>query len=265
MAQTLNGAEGFADETLVSAGASGGTSGTAWDETAQESTTGATNGHGTIIADTARAAHGTVSYRITPASGGETTLRRFVTSDPLIQTSVYVWISAFPTADFTLIQQRGSTSSGHSAHGSLILRSTGKLRLLQAGGTLVSGSDSSANFPLSQWVRVEMLCLKGSTTSNGQLSYGGYLLDDTSVVSGLTFATTAANTGDPTTGTGDWVRSYIGQGSGGSLNTQGFWVDSMTIATGAHATGLGTLVWPPAAPPSVTGATKRVYTPEGWR
>lgn len=209
-------------------------------------------GGSTMTIDTTHAMHGSKSCKIVPASAQNPNLRDNV-STSAFNAVFYVWFDSLPSADLYLYRALvGSTRvlSVHIASGP-----GGKLRLSEAGSTTGVWT-AAATLPLSQWVRIEVYGVVGSTTSNGTASIGVYLGDSTTPIETV-YSSTARNLG-----TSPVTIQEFGKGSTDTYTTA-FWFDS--VQHNDAATGLpgpysppanqAPVVTPPAAQMKATGQT----------
>lgn len=214
-----NGFEGHTDEQVIDT-TNSVSSGFAW--TAK----GNTAGGGELYADTARAAHGTVSCRIdAPAASSQNYFRKTVGSSTSLGTRMYVYLTAaVATAEVALPLMAQGVGSGNS----LIMRitATNQLRVLDSAGTIWT---AAATFPLNQWVRLEMWGRPNATTAAaGHADCAYFIGDSTTPIE--TFSTAAANLG-----TANLTDFRVGKVNAGSYATT-FWMDD--IYADDAATGL---------------------------
>ncbi|KLL11581.1 MULTISPECIES: hypothetical protein [Protofrankia] len=144
MAQKQNSFEGQADGVTITAANSGAGSGDAWDVVNLDGST--------VEGDTALAAHGLVSARL--ATGGTAGSPYLSWTSGVSATAVYsrayIRTGSVPGSNLNLMR----FLVGTTIVGTVRLNSSGKLAFLYSSGSL--GGTSAADFPLSQWFRVEM-------------------------------------------------------------------------------------------------------------
>jgi hypothetical protein len=143
---------------------------------------------GSMVASNAFAAHGTISRKVTGASGAATSGSFQGLSSATIANRTYIYLTAINTDDTWIVQ---FLTAAPARIASWHLDPQGKLNVRSAA----TGSQwvATAVFPLNQWVRVEMSVNIGTTTSNGTLSISYYLGDSTTAVQ--SFTSSAMNVG----------------------------------------------------------------------
>lgn len=145
-----NTAEGVTPSgTTVTLGNSGGTSGNAWDVI--QPGTG-----GTIISDSAHAAHGTLAYNLSINATASECYLAWTTSIGSLGTSAAVFTRAYlyATANPGTLHKLISVMTGTNATcGTLSLTTAGKIVTFNGVGSTVATSTNS--IPLNQWCRVE--------------------------------------------------------------------------------------------------------------
>src|SRR4051812_20189093 len=154
MAIQTNTAEGGTNGTTVTAGNSGGASGTAFG-------TVGTGAGGAIIYSNEQAAHGTLSWKCTPGTGAQTMLWSQTGSGAVFSTRFYVYLTGYPSAEtqWHLVQ----TSGGVLVAG-MNLTTAGKLKVFNsAAATLATFTNA---VPLNTWVRVVLFGTINATTGS---------------------------------------------------------------------------------------------------
>lgn len=215
LANTL---EGGSDETTLTFGNSGGASGDAFDLVLL------TPGTGTLVFDTARAAHGSLSARVTP-DGTNAALVAWQAASTgggftEIWGRVYIYLTAAPIGGCRLIS--ANLSAGTRKADISLTSASGGNSLLRVSDATFTSNDAGANVPLNQWVRIEFH-IKCSATV-GQIEAKMFLGDDASPITNGTVTSPATR---DTGASADEVR--FGQGTAGA--TGAFWMDSMQVNT----------------------------------
>lgn len=151
-----NSAEGGSDETTVTTGNSGGTSGNAWDVV--------TTSTGSIVYDNARAAHGAFSYRFTNGSPATVMGVRWSTSIGSfteIWGRLYCYFTAIPTLGNQLVRINQSDSTRLAT----ILPGVAADKKLYVATNLAGGQSSgSIDIAVNQWVRIEFHFIANAST-----------------------------------------------------------------------------------------------------
>lgn len=240
-----NTADGGTNGTTVSTGNSGGASGTAWDLVAIPT--------GTLTYSSTQARQGTLSYKVTTtaATAAEGILRW---GDALALTAAslrcYVFLPGTnPTVATTLAQFSTNNSGTIAGSAKVALSSSGKLQIQDAAGTGLF--NSTAALPTGVWVRIELYCQPGTTTSNGTIG-GGYATGTGALTE--QFTTSTANAG-----LGPIGRAQFGKNSG-TWATQTFYLDD--LAVGDTAAFLGTANFNVA--PTCSAAASPSASVEPW-
>lgn len=206
--------EGLADETVITTGNSGGTSGSAFSSVI-----------GSPVADTARAAHQTRSMRC-PA-GSTANYVYWNISGTNAAARAYIYLTATPTGETPIIRFYNASSFVLTA----ALLSTGKLRLSHVSSGLVG--TSTANVPLNQWVRIEMRGTISGTAANVSLAmYAG----DSATPIETPLSSTTSNTG-----TTDFAQARFGQ-LATTATPADMWFDSIAAETAAGGAFIGAAV-----------------------
>jgi hypothetical protein len=210
-------AEGSTDEADVTTGAGFGTP---WNVVSK---TGAL----TIKYDSAISANGTRSIRLTrPATTDNGYLLATTpTAVGRLQARAYVWMSALPTVSTDLFVFRTTTFSGYVSLTAAGV-TAGRLVLRNAAGATINASVAAANFPLSQWVRIEAVATKGTTITNGRFELAYYLGNSGTAVH--TYDTGAA----VNSGTADYTGVRFGL-NGASIVPPDLWYDDVALGDGA--------------------------------
>lgn len=225
MAILRNSGQGGTDGLAVTTANSGGDSGDAWAVV--------TKGAGSAIDfDTAQAAHGTVGYLITPASGQVTEFRQNFTDAFQLLVSFYMRIPSAFTVTSSIVQIRNA--AGTIAN--LNLTTTRRIQVVDDANATVFTSASGTPMATNTWYRIELRVVPGTTTSNGTIQFAYYVGDSTVAVE--TFSDTTSNTGtDPIT------NCRFGRTSGATADVTAHWMDSFQMASDADGSSL-VLVWP---------------------
>lgn len=191
-------------------------------------TVDSTSGTNTGVYDTARAAHGGTSARLTAAAGFRISLNGAVDTDALA-VSAHFWLPADPQPaanDPVLIGlYRGATRL-------LTLQfqaGTGRLRVTDAAGASSHVWTDTIAFPTEQQVRLEVFAEVGTTTGNGRVRVAYYAGDGLTALGDSTLLTNV-NLGTENITV---VRLGIGMNSPGGRTV---WVDSVMVED--EATGL---------------------------
>lgn len=125
-----------------------------------------TAGHA-MIYDDDWAAHGTRSVKITSNTTAGTYLRFTPDTGDRQVASVYFRIPAYPTGGSFPIVTFTGTSSGCK----IVVGTTGTISAQNAAGTGIAPSVSTYTLALNTTARLDVECVKGTTTSNGTISY----------------------------------------------------------------------------------------------
>jgi len=202
-----NTAEGGTDETTVTAGNSGGTSGTAWTSVTIDPTCA-------VVYDTAQAAHGTVAYRVsTGATTGQAFVRWTVASVARVYGRMYFRLSALGSnRALGRVRSTGATQAARWA-----ISAADKLELRNAANGLVWTSTST--LAADTWYRLEYNALAGAS---GQVTLTLYAGESTTAIetSGVQTAAYGSDIVDI-----DW-----GQVANGP-NLPAMWIDSIAAST----------------------------------
>lgn len=202
--------EGGTNTTALTVANTGGTSGNAFDSVVSAP-----------VFDNTRAMHGSFSMQCVSGATANYVLWNVSSTD--IALRCYVYITAAPTADYTLMRVNGSAGANAMT---LNLLSTGKLRLIQSGnGTLATGT---VNFPTNQWVRVELRTTQSATAAN--VSAAMYTGDGPT-----TLETIGSTTGN--SGTVAFTAVRFGKNATTGLDAQ--WFDDCATQTAAAGAFLG--------------------------
>lgn len=220
MAARSNSFEGGTNGATVSAAGSGGASGDAF--FAVTVTAG-----GAMAYDNTRAAHGTLSAKVTGGVAGAIACYYDITASARFGVRAYFWFTGLPTDDLLLISMYAAdhTTRLLSWH----INGAGKLRLSDASGTAGVWTAAAAA-PLNQWVRLELYGLCGSTTTNATIKGGVFLGDSTTPIEAI-YSSTAGNLGI----SNQFGRAVVGK-PGGTLFATPYWIDD--IKADDTATGL---------------------------
>jgi hypothetical protein len=151
MALRANSFEGGSDETAITTANSGGDSGDAFDSIA--------SGASTVVYDTARAAHGSVSARFDIVSS-TVFATWLVSAFTTAFFRTYLWASATPSSAMTILRLRNGTT----LVGRVQLNASGQVVITNAAGAIQTvGSTVITD---SSWWRVEAKYIAGTTTGS---------------------------------------------------------------------------------------------------
>lgn len=192
MAIIQNSAEGGTNGTTVTTGNSGGTSGTAF---AQVTITGAP----TCAFSSAVKAHGSLAYHLSGVSGDVAKLYLGSTASSAAAVRVYMYLTSLPSAAQTLVQTQ---DSAFAAPVNININGTNNLFITNAAGSTVYTAPSA--LAAATWYRLELQTVKGTTTSNGTISFQYYAGDSTTALGSFTSSTT-------NTGTNNSLRLVVGK------------------------------------------------------
>ena len=215
---------GLADETTITvANSDDGSAGNAFDLVQ-------IGGVGVGVYDAARAAHGTLSARITldGTNGGFLEWDASMGTQTEIFGRVYIYRTATPADDQWLITCRDGSTTAALFRWS----TTGKIDVFDS--PLSSPATSTNNVPLNQWVRIEWRLLCNATTGIAEAKM--FNLDDSSPIETITKS--SANTLTQVT------QVHIGQFAALASGSD-FWLDDMLINNTGYPGPAGT---PPVAP-----------------
>lgn len=203
---------GLADETGITiANSDDGSAGNAFDDIFF-------GGAGTGVFDTARAAHGTLSARLTPDTAAPVILRWEAASHGSVTTQygrVYLYRTAAPVTNHHRVIEPFNASG--SANGAVLVTSGQKLRVFDANFS--TPADSTTNFPLNEWVRIEWKLVCHATT--GSIEAKMFQYDSTTALE--TISLTNTNT------LSEVSRCYIGQTTSESIGAGAFWLDDIVV------------------------------------
>lgn len=238
MAVKTNSFEGGTNGTGITSGNSGGASGDAFDFLVIG--TGAT-----VTFDNTRAAHGTLSARVTPTASqtANGNWQGLNTTDFAIRK--YIYLTAATTDDTYWF--RSSNAGGGTRLVSLHGDSAGRLVLRTPSATVWT---STSTVPLNQWVRIEMYAHIGTGTTDGKVAAAFYSADSTTPID--SFTNNALNMGTTAIDQIGFLK-YNNQ-----AYATAFWVDDLRIDTAA--TGLLGPVGSNAAPTVNPPAAQRIAT-----
>lgn len=154
MAIQTNTAEGGTNGVTVTAGNSGGASGTAFG-------TVGTGAGGAIIYSNEQAAHGTLSWKCTPGTGAQTMLWNQTGSGAVFSTRFYVYLTGYPSAEtqWHLVQ-----TSGGALVAGMNLTTAGKLKVFNSAATTLATFTNSV--PLNTWTRITLFGTINATTGS---------------------------------------------------------------------------------------------------
>lgn len=194
---------------------------------------------GALVASTLFAAHGTKSFAFTAVSGSADYFGWSLTAATTFASHFYVYFTAVPPTG-AIHQYRSSAGQvatvGFNSVGHLVLQN-GNLPTVDTVWT------ATQVIPTNEWVRIELGVKVGTTTSNGVLSIGYYVLDSTTSIE--TFSQTNMNTGTANINEVRWGKLT------GTDTTQ-FFIDDIAVKDGS-TTFLGAIgAIAPGAPTGVT-------------
>jgi hypothetical protein len=227
MAIIRNSAEGGTNGTTVTTGNSGGTSGTAF---AQVTITGAP----TCVFSSVVKAHGSLGYHISGGSGDVAKLYLGSTASSAAAVRVYMYLTSLPSAAQTLVQTQ---DSAFAAPVNININGTNNLFITNAAGTTVYTAPSALS--AATWYRLELQTVKGTTTSNGTISFQYYAGDSTTALGSFTSSTT-------NTGTNNSLRLVVGKQN--STPTLDAYFDDLAYDT--TSTTIGPYTAPANQPPT---------------
>lgn len=185
--------------------------------------------------DTSRYFQGGSSMKVTPSGSTQLTSCYWTgTGSGRVAIRGYFYFTAAPAGGVVGMW----VGVGSSSRVSIDFRPTGKLRVYVVGGTLL---DTTASYPLNEWVRVELEIWKGTTTTNGRVR--GAMYSGSSLTAIESWDNAATNTG-----TDDFTTGRFGSFSSGTTSTSPFWIDAVgfndaaTGYIGPYSVALGTPV-----------------------
>lgn len=206
-----NSAEGGTNGTGVTTGNSGGTSGDAWTSVSLGTSTSATY-------DSTSPNHGSLAYNLAQSTNtGSGALLRWNVSSAAASTlrvRFYLNTAAFFSAAGIMCWVTDGTNATPLAR--IGMNTTGHFLVQQStASTLFTGTTA---IPTSTWIRVEMIVVAGTTSTNGTIKFAWYLGD--SATAQETFSTTTTNTGTA----GTFSTLSFGKPTG-TWNTTTYWDD----------------------------------------
>lgn len=193
---------------------------------------------GTRIYDNAWANSGATSWK-TEGTSGNTAILAYDRTDPSVATRVYFRFTGNPSATCGILQARNSGSMGE-----VHMRTDGKLQVTDDAGTILFTTASALS--TSTTYRLEHFVAKGTTTSNGKVSFAYYLGDSPTPVESAYVSTTA------NMGTADVTSMRLGKMTA-IASTQAWWFDDVAVEYGA--TGF---IGPLAGDPEIAHTELRV-------
>ena len=150
---------------------------------------------------------GNLSAKIDSTTGAGGRYCRKDISSTAVALRQYINLASLSAADERVMSLLDSTGATHYAY--VVLQGTGRIRF---GCTGSSSTWTATNqYPTSQWLRVEMYAVAGSTTSNGIASVAYYDGHDTTPMSGGSFSASNLNIGG---GGATFGRAHLGKLSG---------------------------------------------------
>lgn len=175
---------------------------------------------GTRTYDNAWVNSGSTSWKCEGTSGN-TAILAYDRTDPSVATRVYFRFTETPDATCGILQARNSGSMGE-----VQMRTDGKLQVTDDAGTILFTTASALS--TSTTYRLEHYVAKGTTTSNGKVSFAYYLGDSPTPVE-TAFVSTTANMG-----TADVTSMRFGKLTG-IASTWAVWFDDVAVEYGATA------------------------------
>lgn len=175
---------------------------------------------GTRTYDNAWVNSGSTSWKCEGTSGN-TAILAYDRTDPSVATRVYFRFTGNPGETCGILQARNSGSMG-DVH----MRTDGKLQVTDDAGTILFTTASALS--TSTTYRLEHYVAKGTTTSNGKVSFAYYLGDSPTPVESA-FVSTTANMG-----TADVTSMRFGKLTG-IASTWAVWFDDVAVEYGATA------------------------------
>lgn len=175
---------------------------------------------GTRTYDNAWVNSGSTSWKCEGTSGN-TAILAYDRTDPSVATRVYFRFTGNPSATCGILQARNSGSMG-DVH----MRTDGKLQVTDDAGTILFTTASALS--TSTTYRLEHYVAKGTTTSNGKVSFAYYLGDSPTPVE-TAFVSTTANMG-----TADVTSMRFGKLTS-IASTWAVWFDDVAVEYGATA------------------------------
>jgi len=209
-----NSFEGIPNGTTVTVANSGGASGTAFN-----SINSLSSGQ-TLIADSARAAHGSRSLQIasgSTAASAHVTWSTAVGTQTTIYARFYLYMTAHPPDTTTMFRALLGTATGAA----LNMDTSGAMRMQNASGSSTVVGTLPSPHPLNQWVRYEIRVVAGTT--NGVIELRRYDTADAPVGNPSTSLTAS-----PATLTATFDGYRFGQLN--SIASAGpFWMDDLAV------------------------------------
>jgi hypothetical protein len=249
--------EGGTNATTITTGNSGGASGNAFHAIV-----------GACTYDTTRAAHGTMSAKLTPTSGAACNIKYGAQSggSMLASTSpaarVYAYFTANPSSEYTFLR---ADDASNAIRFRINISAAGKLIVSTNDGTSTTTRwTSTQSVPLNQWVRIEIRAVIAAGTG-GSIECAFYVGDSTSPVD--SFTVSGINTG------ANAVQSIQFGKYGSDTTATAFWLDEIAVNTstssfiGPVANAVPVVSAGPdqsvAAPPPPAGAAAATVTLNG--
>lgn len=175
---------------------------------------------GTRIYDNSWTHSGTTSWKCEGTSGN-TAILAWDRTDTRLAFRGYVKFSSPPSATCAILQARNSGSMGE-----VQMRTDGKIQVTDDTGAILH--TTAAALSVDTTYRFEYTIEKGTTTSNGKVSFAYYLGDNASPVA-TAYTTTSANMG-----TADITSMRFGKLTG-IASTWAVWLDDVAVDYGATA------------------------------
>ena len=244
MTTKTNGFEGLADETAITTGNSGGTSGTAFDHVLN------------VVADTARAAHGTVSCRPTLAANSSGYVG-WLASGTTWYARAYMYLTSSPPANLIFM----TPFSGATIRVMVRILTGRQVQITDSG--FVSRGQSTTVLATGQWYRIEAQFVQG-TSAAGLCTVRIYSTPD---------GTTPTETITATSMTvAAWDRIRLGVDFSTSQTFSALWLDDVGISdtgwlgpakqtvTGTAAANLGGLTGAGSGRRIIHGTASKAFT-----
>lgn len=214
MVYRTNSAEGGTNGTGATTGNTGGASGTAFELV----TTGT---GGTIVFSNVTPSQGSMGYLFTPATNQPQILRFTEAAEDSAMVSAYFRTAAAPAASSNYLSLRNAAGQACALQITTALR----VAAVNAGGSVLNTSAVGEVIPVNTDVRLELRCVKGTTSGNGTIQAGFYLGNSTTPIWSYTSSTVDA-------GTTQITNCRVGQSST-VANTQPYRMDAVQFWTGA--------------------------------
>lgn len=207
----------------------------------------ATGTGGTIVYDSVRAMGGSRSIKVSPvgASGAVYAAKNFTAGIQLAARFYVYTATAFDNGASLFGFYVGATRVAD-----IRFNSSQKIRVTAAASASDHAWTAANNFPLNQWIRVEVYLKVGTTISNGQIQVAYYAGDSTTAIENSSLLT-AVNTGT------EGITSLRFGLASTSTQATAYWLDSFSLNT--DATGL--LGPDTGAAPAVNAGASQIVAP----